>query len=40
MNSGGDGGGVTIIVQGDAYDFERFSRKVKEAQGSNRSNFV
>jgi TP901 family phage tail tape measure protein len=30
----------TIIIQGDVYDYERFARKVKAAQESNRRNFV
>jgi TP901 family phage tail tape measure protein len=31
---------VVFNIAGDVYDYERFARKVKEAQGSNRRNYV
>lgn len=40
MSAGGEGQTVVFNIQGDVYDYDRFARKVKEAQGSNRSNFV
>ena len=35
-----NGGGVTYIIQGDVYDYDKFQRKVKMAQDSNRKAFV
>lgn len=34
------GGGATFIIQGDVYDYDKFQRKVKMAQDSNRKAFV
>lgn len=37
----GDGEGMTVInIHGDVHDYERFARKVKNAQESNRRNYV
>jgi TP901 family phage tail tape measure protein len=37
-NSGG--GGDTYVIQGDVYDYDKFQRKVKMAQDSNKRAFV
>lgn len=34
------GGGPTFIIQGDVYDYDKFQRKVKMAQGSHKGAFV
>ncbi len=33
-------GGQTFIIQGDVYDYDKFQRKVKQAQETNRKAFV
>lgn len=40
MSAGDSEGGMTIIIQGDVYDYDRFQRKVKQAQASNTRAFV
>lgn len=40
MNEGSGEGSVTYIIQGDVYDYDRFQRKVKQAESSNRKAFV
>ncbi len=38
---GEDAGGTTVInIQGDVYDYDKFQRRVKMAQGSNKRSFV
>ncbi len=34
------GEAVVFNISGDVYDYDRFARKVKEAQGANRGNYV
>ncbi len=39
--SGSDsGGGMTFIIQGDVYDYDKFQRKVKAAQDSHKRSYV
>lgn len=37
---GAGSGGVTYIIQGDVYDYDKFQRKVKEATGRNQKEYV